>query len=229
MERALDLEHGEEMDGYLRVRPHLDGRIAFPDLVHVDLREVARSQLANRVARAVGRRNHLEVDVRPERQLVEGGGGGRPLLVRHRRGQQIDAVARHAADEQVAVRGERDGSGLLRLAEELAARGDRRIRLEHEHRRVRAFDPGRVVPDRDVHGELAVRAEPVGIVEPVDVDDRALAAWGELLGEEACDPVGSRPVGDRHDLDVAEATWERRHGRRDDGHRLHGGLLSVWA
>ena len=90
------------------------------------------------------------------------------LLEAHGRRRDLDAVARHDADQQVAPGRQLDLAVLLRLPVVLAAGGDGAVGAEDQERRVRARAP--VGQDhRQVHGALAVDAEPPGVVHPVDV------------------------------------------------------------
>ena len=147
---------------------------------------------------------------------------GRALLPDGRGRRDLDAVARDAADEQIAVGRERDLPGLLRLPVELAPGGHGAVGLEHEERRV---DGRRAVGqhDRELEGRLAVDAEPLGVVHAVDVDDAEVAGELERRGDQR---VGGGAVGavhDREDLGAAQADRQRRHERRAVGRRVDVG------
>src|SRR5439155_8648614 len=101
----------------------LDRPLPAPDFMYDHVVELARRELAHRVARAVDGGNDLEIDVRPEPERIEVLARGGLLLVRHRRGDDVDAVPAQPPDQQVALRPELDLAELLGLAVDLAARG----------------------------------------------------------------------------------------------------------
>ena len=143
---------GSRCTGAWAFGPQLDGAGTAPALVHVDVGQPPRRELADRGA-PVDVVDGLQIDVLGEIEMrAQAAERVAALLVGHRAGEDVDPVPRDDADDEIAAMVEPGLAEFLRLAVHLAAMHDADVGGQKQIGRIGAADvvPSEPAADGDV-------------------------------------------------------------------------------